>query len=533
MRVALIYPPSMPPTSPPCGISYLKGFLHSGKAFDLNLAYHETAVHMLNKGVLPVEAEINGYVLEPEHLKKAVNFFKGTENFYDQEEYNRNIQIFLNYFGKINTYVREECMKYLFADAADDEALTLLDQLLSPVTRYHPDLVGFSQMILQQREFILGLAKMLKAEGYAIVVGGASLSQHPECYVSSVGVKTKVDLSGMFDAAFYGEGELPLKAYTEGEPLEKIPNVVYKRKKGNKIVKNEETGLEDLDKLPVPDFEDFPLKDYYVPEVVLPLLTSRGCYWMRCTFCIHHSSYYSYRIRSVEKVVSDVRELQKIHQAHYFVFADEMIHPKRFDQLSSEILKEGLEIRYYTEVKPTREFTEDLLRKMYDSGVRALLWGVESGTQRVLDVIDKGTTVPDIEHVLKDSCTAGIWNMIFMIIGYPTQTEEEVKNDIVFLQRNQPYISTFTKSMFQLESGSIIYENPEKFDIAEIERNPDPFSTVCRYKVSKGLSNREALLVYRNNTEKLVNLSKISPHFGKLRDHMVLVADHMSGNPLK
>ncbi|KYK32362.1 MAG: hypothetical protein AYK18_16060 [Theionarchaea archaeon DG-70] len=529
MRLAFLYPPSLPPTSPPCGISYLKAFLGTGRAFDLNLRYHQTAVTMLIEGRLPVEAEIKGYVLEPEHLKKAVDFLKKNNNFYDQAEYNRNATIFLQYFNKIDVYMREECMKHFFEDSAADEVVHFFDHLLHPVIAYHPDVVGFSHMIFSQRDFILALAHHLKREDISIIVGGASLSSTPESYLSPVGARIKKDLSKIFDVAFYGEGELPLKAYLEEESIEKIPNSVYKK---GEIIKNKETGVKNLDELPPPDYTDFPLTEYYTPEPVLSLLTSRGCYWRRCTFCIHHKSYYTYRTRSVEKVIDDIKELQKKYNVNYFLFADEMIHPNRFSQLSSEITKEGLNIRCYSEAKPTKEFTADHFKNMYTAGVRALLWGVESGTQRILDLIDKGTNIRDIEQVLKKSCEAGIWNMIFMIIGYPTQTEQEVNQDITFLQKNEPYIYTFAKSLFQLEVGSRICENPEQFRIARVEKNPDPFSSICWYAVSEGLLNKEAALIYGNHPE-LSNLSKISPHFGKLRDHMLLFADHVSKNPLK
>jgi radical SAM superfamily enzyme YgiQ (UPF0313 family) len=519
----------MPPTSPPCGIAYLKAFVKTGKTFDLNLKYYETAVAMVDKGTIPVEAEIEGYVLEPETLKKAVTFFK-KESFYNQEEYNTHTTIFTNYFIKIDEYIKEECMKYLFIDNASDEALTFFDQLLAPVTHYHPDLVGFSQMILLQREFVLGLAKHLKAQDIPLVIGGASLSYNAECYLSEIGAHTKTDLSNLFDAAIYGEGELPLKLYIEGEPLENIPNIVYKTKK--KIIRTKESGLKDLDTLSAPNFEDFSLKDYYSPEIVLPLLTSKGCYWMRCTFCTHYKSYYKWRTRSIEKVIEDVKELQKKYNANYFLFADEMIHPQFFNKLSDTILKEGLTIRYYTEVKPTKDFTSELLQKMYLSGVRALLWGVESGTQRVLDLIDKGTTVPAVEKVLKDSHTTGIWNMIFMIIGYPTQTEKEIKKDIEFLYRNRPYIATLGRGLFTLQIGSRIYENPEQFGIEKIEKNLDPFSTLCQYKVVEGLSREEASSIYQKHITEYRNIYRISQYFGKMRDHMLLFADHTSGDPL-
>lgn len=523
MRIALVFPPSLPPTFPPCGIAYLKAFLHSGKCFDANLNYYETALNMLCENALPVEADLQGYVLEPEHLKEAVTFFR--EDLYNLEEYNRHASIFLSFTNKIDLYIRDEFMKYVFENSGSDEAMTLLDRLVSPIRDYRPDVAGFSQLVFSQREFILAMAKRLKSEDIPILVGGASLSQSAECYLSQIG---GIDLSCIFDAAFYGEGEIPLKAYTEGEPIENIPNVVYKRER---ITRNNETGVDELDVLPCPDFSDFPLGRYYAPEIVLSLLTSRGCYWMRCTFCIHHKSYYRYRARSPEKVVSDIRELQKKYNAHYFQFADEMIHPRTFNQLSEEILKQGLDIRFYSSVKPTRDFTSDLLAKMYDAGARVLMWGVESGTQRILDLIDKGTTVPDIEKVLKDSSRAGIWNMVFMIMGYPTQTEQEVEGDMRFLERNQQYIGTAAKSLFQLEVGSRIYENPEKYGITRTVQSPDPFSVVCRYEVSEGLSRREIRAVYGKHDQTFSKIEKGSQYFGRLRDHMLLFADRMSKNP--
>lgn len=525
MRLALVFPPSMPPTSPPCGIAYLKAFLGYGKTFDANLLYHDATVEMLYKGELPIEVIVGKDRLEPEQLKEAIHFSKGNKNFYDPEEYNRNTSIFFDYFIEVNSYIREQCTKYL-RDAAEDCTLDLFDRTLSPVTRYHPDVVGFSQMALPQREFVTALAVHLRKEGIPSVLGGASLWYNPEAYLSEIGT---TDYSEIFDVIFYGEGELPLQAYMEGEPLETICNIAYKK---SKVVKNRETGLDDLDVLPCPDFRDFPLKEYYTPEIVLPLLTSRGCYWRRCTFCTHYRSYYKYRTRSMQKVVEDLKELKKIYDASYFLLADEMISPSRFNALSDVITKEGLRIRFYSEAKPTKEFTRDLLQKMYHAGVRALLWGVESGTQRVLDVIDKGTKVPDVEKVLKESQKAGIWNMVFMIVNYPTQTKEEIEKDIHFLRRNASSLSTVTGSLFKLEVGSRIYENPEQFGIKNVKRSSSPFIPVCQYEDSSGLSEQEVDLLYKRYSVEFVVLSKVSWYFGKMRDHMLLFADYVSENPL-
>ncbi|MBU7018818.1 MAG: hypothetical protein HXS44_15015, partial [Theionarchaea archaeon] len=116
MRLALVFPPSMPPTSPPCGIASLRAFL-GGKAFDMNLLYHDAAVDFLCRGDLPEvsDSNISG---EPEHLKEAIHFLKGN-TFYDIEEYNRYIALFFDYFGIVYSYVQKECLNYLKGRADD------------------------------------------------------------------------------------------------------------------------------------------------------------------------------------------------------------------------------------------------------------------------------------------------------------------------------------------------------------------------------------------------------------------------------
>jgi radical SAM superfamily enzyme YgiQ (UPF0313 family) len=469
---------------------------------------------MLQKGELPTAKSC-----EPEKLKEAAQFLKGDNHFYDTELYNQHMRIFFDCFNDIYTYVQKESINFIHG-GADDAFLSLIEKVLSPVNQYHPDVVGFSQMMLPQREAIGALAYSLHSEDIPVLLGGASLWYNPQQYMCNSEINVP-----LFDVVFYGEGELPLKAYINGEDLEKIPTIVYKK---DKIIKNEKTGIADLDQLLCPDFDDFPLKEYYSPEIVLPLLTSRGCYWKRCTFCTHYSSYYTYRTRSVEQVVADLKTLHKRYGASHFLFADEMVHPHRFNDLSEAIIKEGLNIRYYAEAKP-KQFTDTLLKKMYASGARVLLWGVESGTQRILDLMDKGTTVKEIEHVLKDSHNAGIWNMVFMIVEYPTQTHEEIEKDIAFLQKNAPYVSTVTGSQFKLETGSRMYEHPEQYGIKEVHP-AGAFNPVCPYTAVEELP--EADLLYKKYCVEFVVLSKVSWYFGKMRDHLLLFADNMSKNPL-
>ncbi len=89
-----------------------------------------------------------------------------------------------------------------------------------------------------------------------------------------------------------------------------------------------------INDLPCPDFEETYFDKYFWPECVLPLLTSRGCYWGRCTFCDHSHIYQGYyQKRDKENVISDINYLIKRHGVKYFNFHDEAIKPSALTEL--------------------------------------------------------------------------------------------------------------------------------------------------------------------------------------------------------
>ena len=80
--------------------------------------------------------------------------------------------------------------------------------------------------------------------------------------------------------------------------------------------------------------------------------------------------------------------------------------------------------------RPTGDFDRECLVLMYESGCRFVMWGLESGNQRVLDLIEKGTVLEDIRRVLRESAEAGLFNHVFTIFGYPTETWEEARDTL-------------------------------------------------------------------------------------------------------
>jgi radical SAM superfamily enzyme YgiQ (UPF0313 family) len=169
---------------------------------------------------------------------------------------------------------------------------------------------------------------------------------------------------------------------------------------------------------------------------------------------------------------------------------DEMISASRFRKIGEEIIRRNLEINYYALAKPTKDFTKDILDVMYKSGCRYLIWGVESGCQRILDLIDKGTVVEKMSDVLTNSSLAGIKNHVFIIFGFPTETRNELKQTLDFLYKLKDHIHAIHKGAFQLKIGSRVYENPEKFCITKMYPTNSAMEPV-KFDVSKGIKQDE------------------------------------------
>src|SRR5690242_18243013 len=131
-----------------------------------------------------------------------------------------------------------------------------------------------------------------------------------------------------------------------------------------------------------------------------------------------------------------------------------------------------------------RRFGRELLGKMYDSGCRFILWGVESGCQRILDLMDKGTKVSETEQVLEDARAAGLKNHVFVIFGFPTETQEELQLTLDLLARHKAAIAMVHRGVYELEPGSPAFAHPEKFSITRTWPSATP--GVFNYECSTG-----------------------------------------------
>jgi anaerobic magnesium-protoporphyrin IX monomethyl ester cyclase len=508
----LVFPPYTLAASPPLGVCNLKSYVErmlpnwSVRVLDLNLEAHEEFIGSLDPVTVTKPAE--GDKVEVRH---AAEVWKGSfpEEFYDKERYLHLAQVWI-------PTLREALMP------SRDLLLGLRTGAMPSIIRRHarlilkerPSAIGISVCYTAQRLHALCLAKEIKRRSrIPVIVGGTDFSE---------GVPREWGpVHHAADYAVVGAGEKPLVEILAGRGTDApVPGVA--RLGAGELEVAPPIYDVDLDEFGSPDFSDLPLLHYYSPEPVLPVVTSRGCYWHRCAFCSHfRAAGQIWQRRSIQTVVEELEDHVR-NGIRNFYLADSVISPARFSQLADAIIASGIRIRYYAMARFERQFDAGLLERMRRSGCLFVLWGLESGSQRVLDRMDKGTLVSDAEKVLKTAHGAGIRNHVFVICGFPTETREEFGETLALLERNRPWLSAVHRTLFALEEDSLVHRYPERFGITKLW--PKTTLRLFDFKCSQGMTPREAFAAFRDAKKFMRSFSGLPsiPGDFKFREHCLL-----------
>lgn len=278
---------------------------------------------------------------------------------------------------------------------------------------------------------------------------------------------------GPFDSACLFEGEhtlLDLVSAIAGErPLREVGNVVVRDKlMGARWIARH--GMEDLRELPCPDFDGLPLDRYLSPRLVLPYDPTRGCYWGKCTFChygLAEVGTATYRERHVDRVVEHLSELKAKHQTRHFYFSQDSVAPKTIVKLAQAIVDRGLDIRWATDLKPEKYLTRERAETLRSAGAVACALGVESGSPRVLELIDKGAPIEVVGDVIDRLAGAGIAAEAMCFTEFPTETHDDAMLTLDFLAERRDRIGVYIVGEFGLTHGSLVAQEPTRFGIRE------------------------------------------------------------------
>ncbi len=242
------------------------------------------------------------------------------------------------------------------------------------------------------------------------------------------------------DIVVCGEGEYIMKelvaALKSGGSLEKIAGIIWRGEEGVKV-NSPRPYVEDLNKVPFPDRSLVDLNKY-IPTISnyrrLPsatMMASRGCSYS-CTFC---QATRNVRFRDPENVLDELEKLVSRYGIRDVTFYDDTFTLNREITLkiSEGIIERKLNLTWAANARP-QGLDEVLLRKMKESGCWRLLFGIESGSQRVLDIMKKGTRIEEIRKIIKLTKRCGIWAYGDFIFGFPGESFEEGLKSIEFAQ---------------------------------------------------------------------------------------------------
>lgn len=294
-----------------------------------------------------------------------------------------------------------------------------------------------------------------------IVIGGSHMATYP-----------KETLTHPFlDIGVIGEGELTLleiaNKYNNGEPLTDIPGTVVKTEEEIRINPRRDF-IDNLDELPFPARDLLPNDIYRSIDGTRPItsmMTSRGCPF-RCAYCHKGIWGNKLRFRSAENVLEEFKECkEKFGIKEVYVYDDTFtVNKKRVMEICRKIIEEKIDIKWDINTR-VDVVDREIIQALYDAGCRKIRFGVESGSQEILDAMKKGTNIGQIRKVFRICKEVGIETHAYYMIGYPGETKRMIEKTIDFAIELDSDWATFTITT--------AYPATELFDFAKEDSRID------------------------------------------------------------
>ncbi len=446
MRLQVIFPPRTSPTYTPIGCATLAGLsLPAGVETD----WVDANVELWEELSCQV---VGGLAMS--------RFWRGQEgDFYDPSHY--RVQAAVQ--GRVLAAIEEMRLAARLYLETGELAAGLGGWLAGQTVRqasFGADLLGLSVVFPEQLSLALALAKYRREVAdlrQPIILGGAM--------VSALQGEELLEAFPFIDGLAYHEGEATWMALASGASLAEVPGLLFRRGGGS-----ERTPAAAPTAWPAANYSVLPLSTYFNPVSVLSISGSRGCSWRRCRFCVHNLSFGQHRRRHAELLVAEMAACQERFGTRHFYLVDQDVDALALEALSRAILAAGFDCSFQAMARPTADYTPERLELAYAAGCRWISWGVESGSQRLLDLVDKGLQVAAVEQVLRQASQAGISNLMMMIFGLPTSSPADLEATLSFIARVYPHVDAMTSSSFALFEATAFARRPQRHALELVGR---------------------------------------------------------------
>jgi radical SAM superfamily enzyme YgiQ (UPF0313 family) len=345
------------------------------------------------------------------------------------------------------------------------------NELPSFISQALPDIVGVhgTTPIAHLMKRCIKIARK-NAPKATIVVGGPHATLMPE---------STLEQMPEVDYILRGEAEFTMRDLVRAiesdkglDTIRTIPGICF-RDNGQYTISPEMPKITDLDNLPLPAYELLPIDAYNqgsqlgesgANERFFTIMSSRGCPY-RCIFCCESTlKGHKFRARSAASIVEEIEVLHNDYNINHIVFYDSsfMINPKRVERICRALIEKNLDITWRARVRADK-VTEPLLELMKASGCTTLAIGAETGSQQLLDVLDKSCTIEQIEESFRIAKKVGLWTVGYFMFGIPGETKADSMETIEFAKRLDPDWALFAHSTPL--PGTKLYDISDEMDM--------------------------------------------------------------------
>ncbi len=404
-----------------------------------------------------------------------------------------------------------EDVKKAVADERENFFIPYFRQFSLPaIEREAPGLIGISINSLSQVIAGLTLARLIKERmpEVHITVGGNQFSYIYE-NIRELWLFSWVDSLVLF------AGEETLNTLIDRlqnrQPLAGLANILLK--KGDKIIGGNHGGSLDFVAQPPPDFKALPLSSYISPQLVYPLQYSRGCYWNKCSFCDYTYSSQEYRIKDPRDFAREVAEVTAAKTPGFFHLVDSAPAVGHLLKLAEELINNKTPVFWATmcRFEPLMEKPENVAL-LYRAGCRIIEFGLESGSDKMLSSMNKGATTAMARKVLANCQAAGIFTVVFVVVGLPDETKSDAEATINFLCEMAESIDSVSLNKFILKQHSPLGRHILAADFPAVGNEQNRWSSECLKSYTPAMHEDELQRVF----SRLRSIERQKPSARKL-----------------
>ncbi len=342
---------------------------------------------------------------------------------------------------------------------------------------------------------LLGAALRRLIPGSKICIVSNLLGRNTQALIRNPGFAEHLDAlvgsepeAALPDALAWARGELPAERFPNGGVFER-----------GRFAPSTATVLTDLDELDTPVFPSLREQRYFYPVPLLEIIGTRGCSHRQCVFCddVGFAGYNKapHRARAAHLVVRDLERLAQEHSCRAFSFWDANLSADFLDSLCTAVDGSSTDAIWTGHTRAETAADAQRCARISRAGCRLLNFGLESVSQRILDLMRKGQSIDTISTALAHCRDAGIAVHGSFIQGFPTETEEELRDTADFIEASLELLASFHVYDFQLAKCSTMARRPEDFGIEIIPWEGGDIDVISRFRRrSRPKRMNEALL---------------------------------------